>query len=386
MNNITYKEKSALIVGYIVPGGFQTFLVNILNILKDRNVNIDIYYFEIPNEILIKFPMFNYIKMSPIKNSHKFFSILHKRTLYNFVKKHIDKDYENKFYCSYLSCLAKYQCKIFDSYDNVFSLSEHLNLYLNMNFINAKNRYCWIHPNYRLAKMDNEIDFRYLKKFTKIFAVSSEGCKVLKEIFFDMREKFDYIENIIDINSVLDKGEYPIENPFEDGLRILTVCRMTNLSKRVDRMLEIAYDLEKSGYRFSWVFVGDGIDLPSYKKYIEEKDLKCVKFMGSINNPYPIFKKADLFVLLSDYEGNPYVLKESRIFKIPYLITDFDENLINENLNCFGLKNDKYLIKNAVSFIKGFSKTRNLNNISQENDIRKLIECFTTSNDEAGDI
>lgn len=369
--------KIALIVGYIRMGGFQTFLINILKVLESEHIILDIYYYEISEEIKKKFPQNNYIQMAIPSFNDKIFTLLKPNVMFAYMREVFNDTKSNRFYCLYLSQLAKHSKNIYFKYDKVVSLSEHLNLYLNMNFINAKERICWIHPNYTLAEFDKRIDFKYLKFFDKIFAVSNNSSNSLKGEFPSLNSKIDCIENIIDEEYIKEKSEEIINTPYvKDGLKLLTVCRITNDSKRVDRMLKIARELEKKSFNYTWIFIGDGPDLDMCKIYIKEHKVNNVVFLGNSDNPYPYYKIADLFVLLSEYEGNPYVLKEARVFSLPYLITDFDKDLIETNKNCFGIPNNEDTVSNAVDFIISFEKCENRNVLNQSSDIDKLVSVF----------
>ncbi|MEG0408342.1 MAG: glycosyltransferase [Bacilli bacterium] len=369
--------KIALIVGYIRVGGFQTFLLNVLKLLDQNKVYIDIYYYEIPKTIMDMFPKNNYILMDKPSFFDKLLTLLKLNVMIQYLKEIFKDSKSNKFYCLYLSELAKRGNKIEQEYDKVISLSEHFNLYLNVNFLHVGKRYCWIHPNYVLAKFDKKIDYKYLKRFDSIFAVSKNNAQVLKKEFPCLKEKIDFIENVLDIDYITAMGNERVNNPYEDNvLKMLTVCRITNDSKRVDRMLQIAKQLESESVNFNWVFIGEGPDLESCKSYAKDNNLHSVKFLGNKKNPYPYFKLADLFVLLSEYEGNPYVLKDARIFSLAYLIKDYDRSLIRPDMNCFGLKNDKLLVESATTFIKNYNYSNNIYKLDQSRDISKILELF----------
>lgn len=369
--------KIALIVGYITTGGFQTFLINLLNVLLSHNISLDIYYIYLPNDIITKYSNHNYIKMDDYTLLDKLCAIFHFNVI-KYIIRNFNKFWKsNEFACIYLNELAKRSKKIHTNYDKVISLSEHLTLYLNSCFENTNERICWIHPNYKLAKMHKQTDYEHLKKMGHIYAVSESGAETLKEEFTDLSDRIDFIENILNEEEILKKSDESIENPFNgNGLKLLTICRMSNGAKRIDRMLQIAKRLEKLDFNFQWIFIGDGPDLNEFKKLTLEFNLEKVKFIGAKSNPYPYYKLADLFILLSDYEGNPYVLKEARLFALPYLITDFDLKLIKEELNCFGIPNNNLLVENTVDFLISFKKCKNGNRLNQNRDINKLLEVF----------
>ena len=69
--------------------------------------------------------------------------------------------------------------------------------------------------------------------------------------------------------------------------------------------------------------VGDGEDYDKVKDQVEAGILKdYVILKGSMKNPFLEMKKADVFALLSTYEGLPNTIYEALILGIPVVATD----------------------------------------------------------------
>ena len=61
-------------------------------------------------------------------------------------------------------------------------------------------------------------------------------------------------------------------------------------------------------------YVHDGLEENNLKQYVIKNNLtKHVKINNFVNNPYPVIKKSDLFILSSKYEGLPNVLLEALV-------------------------------------------------------------------------
>ena len=61
----------------------------------------------------------------------------------------------------------------------------------------------------------------------------------------------------------------------------------------------------------------------TYQKFIDDNKLNdCVELTGFIDNPYPLLKKADLFVCSSLTEGFSTVVSEAIFLGTPVLTTD----------------------------------------------------------------
>jgi len=90
----------------------------------------------------------------------------------------------------------------------------------------------------------------------------------------------------------------------------------------LDRLLEIAAQL-KNHVDFHWFFVGDGRLLASNRELCRAMGLdECITFTGKLENPYPLMKRCDLFVLISEYEGTPVTIDEAKVLGLPVLAND----------------------------------------------------------------
>lgn len=93
--------------------------------------------------------------------------------------------------------------------------------------------------------------------------------------------------------------------------------------KRQDRLIEIASRLKKVGYSFQIQIIGNGPEEEKIKSLIKEKDVSdVVQLLGLKVNPYPYVKKADCFVLTSDFEGFGIAVKEALLLGTPVISTN----------------------------------------------------------------
>ena len=71
------------------------------------------------------------------------------------------------------------------------------------------------------------------------------------------------------------------------------------------------------------IIIGYGSQKKYVIEFIKENNLKeKVKLLDKVSNPHPYYKKANLFVLTSLYEGFGNVLAEAAMFKVPIISTD----------------------------------------------------------------
>ncbi len=190
--------------------------------------------------------------------------------------------------------------------------------------VSASQKIAWIHNDLDKLGFDRSYVLRRYADFDKIVNVS-EGCKQqLDEMAPEFKSKSYYVHNYIDAQTINRKAD--AFNPYQNKNTpvLVTVARIDNQQKRIDRILQAAQKLQENKVAFKWYVVGDGKDLSSLKKQAEEAGLTGVLiFTGFQPNPYPYVKHADLFVLTSDYEAQPLALTESFIIGTPVVTTDF---------------------------------------------------------------
>ena len=147
-----------------------------------------------------------------------------------------------------------------------------------------------------------------------------------------------------------------------------------------------AFSLVKQKYKnVKLLLIGRGSLYKNLKDYVKENGLKKdVIFFSNINNPKEFYKKADLFILSSIYEGFGNVLVEALQYKCPVITSNCksgpmeiiengkygyyfnvgDYHELSNKIIKF-IKNPKDLTKKTIQFkkiINQFSLKENLNN------------------------
>lgn len=169
--------------------------------------------------------------------------------------------------------------------------------------------------------------FPYLYKAYKKEAAVKEVCSYLpfvdKYIFLSplYQKQFMDFANHADNENKLGAIPNPLVydvNVTKDELEskeniVLLVGRMLEGQKRITRAIRIwkmiEADNELNGWRF--VVVGEGPDLPLYKKMAQEFRLQRVSFEG-YQNPLPYYKRAKIFMMTSAFEGFAMTLVEAQ--------------------------------------------------------------------------
>lgn len=197
--------------------------------------------------------------------------------------------------------------------------------YFALNCVNAKKKVGFIH---------GEIDYMgnisswdcYFSKFDKIACVSNAVKVKFAKKYFEIKDKFCTVYNMIDIEKIkaLSKEDCSIEMN-DDEFNILTVARIENSHKRIERIPKCCKKLLGKGINnFHWYVVGEGVDLEENVKLAKELGVDTnLTFCGALDNPYPMFEKASCFVLTSETESFGIVVLEALALKTPVVATNY---------------------------------------------------------------
>ncbi|MEE1502709.1 MAG: glycosyltransferase [Acutalibacteraceae bacterium] len=179
---------------------------------------------------------------------------------------------------------------------------------------------------YHHGAMRKEYHDRYgYKKSEKIIAVSDNIAQKLKEFRKKYANKIVVVNNVIDINSIIEKSKEAI---IEDGLfpenkfNIVSCGRLSPV-KGLNFAVEAIAKLVREGHTdINWYIVGGGPIEKDIKKQIATHKMEEHIFMlGMKNNPYPYIKNCDLFIQPSLFEGYSLSIMEAKILGIPILAT-----------------------------------------------------------------
>jgi len=305
--------KILVLHGHLSMGGEERVLLNVLRNLVELNYDVDLLItwnhkennlFE--NEI-------------PKKVNYEFLF-----DSYNGKNKLIKEIYRIKAKITYLKKIEK---KIKNGkYDIVIDYSSNLLKYDNFDI--KIPVFAWIHFSLTFGeKLTFEKIKKYkkqYKKYSKIFAIT----RVMKEEFINKvgidEKKVELVYNPIDLKLIEKKAEN-VEKKYENYLKqdyFLQVSRLTQ-QKQPEHLVDIYYKLKQAGIKEKLYFIGDGEKKEIIKQKIKEYNLENdIILLGQIENPYPFFKNAKLFVHTAKYEGLPTVLLESLALGTPVVSYD----------------------------------------------------------------
>ncbi|MEM6724664.1 MAG: glycosyltransferase [Bacteroidota bacterium] len=145
----------------------------------------------------------------------------------------------------------------------------------------------------------------------------------LVENFYVDKDKVKMIANPYRIEDIVEKSKESIEEEVyhNDGFIFINVARFI-VQKNLPLLLEAFHDVRKQRPS-KLLLMGKGPDKEMLVAKIKELGLEAdVILKGWTRNPFKYMKRANAFVLSSDFEGAPNVLYESMICETPIISTD----------------------------------------------------------------
>lgn len=209
-------------------------------------------------------------------------------------------------------------------YDVAFATGEFLPVYYVAEKVTAKRKFAMLHPRWDLLQLDNQAECPFLEKMDSLLIISEDCKKALEDIYPRFANRLVLLEYSCDARRIQKMArEKDVTYLWKNDFRIVSVCRLDNRSKRIDRMIGTAKILARNNFRFHWVIVGGGPDEAMLHTLISENSLQSYfTLVGSQPNPYPYMAAAQLFVHTSQYEGLCIVVYEAATLQKPMVLTE----------------------------------------------------------------
>lgn len=227
----------------------------------------------------------------------------------------------------------------------------------------GKKSYMWVHTDHMTYFSQNEQQYRAyfsqygIESMNRIIFVSNRAYKTFIHIYPALKDRCLVIKNQMQVELIKEKSNAFRVNLSKQGeIVFFNVARHEEDSKRLTRILHACALLKKEGLSFQFASIGDGIDHKIYLDLVRDLDINdVVTFYGEQNNPYPYFKAGDVFVLSSEYEGDPVVIYEAMILGKNIISTDVGDvkELITPSIGKIVEKNEfaiYQVMKNYINY------------------------------------
>lgn len=200
----------------------------------------------------------------------------------------------------------------------------------------------------------------------------------VNNIISNSRKKIDF--------SAMTYSNYTIEQINEiinnkENIVFITIGRFS-IEKSHSRLLNAFKKIQRKNKNAYLIIIGGhGNQFSNTMKQIKNEQIKNVIVIKNMENPYPILKKCDLFILSSLYEGLPMTIMESLILKVPILSVDIPgpRPFLSQGYAYLVKNSEDGLYKGMKKFINGdFPKLKKFDSTQFNNqaisEFYKLIE------------
>lgn len=213
------------------------------------------------------------------------------------------------------------------TYDLAVAYLEGGSAYYVADHVKAVKKAVFVHIDYRMAGYTKKLDLDCFQRFDRIFAVSDEVRLHFLEVYPEYAPAVEVFRNILDVPEIRRKSLLP--GGFDDGFggtRILTVGRLT-AQKALEVSIEALRLLKDAGGAFRWYVLGEGDQRGKLEQTINAYGLsEDFILCGAVDNPYPYFAQADLYVHASRFEGKSIAIQEAQVLECSVLVSDCSGN------------------------------------------------------------
>jgi glycosyltransferase involved in cell wall biosynthesis len=282
-------------------GGADTSLSRLINNLDQNKYHINFITLKKNN---LKLKENNKIKIIKINSTRTIFSITK-------IRKILKNDKNKKF--------KKYIFLSNQNFANIISFF----ITFKLNWV----KLCLIERNhldeFKYNKSFKNFLIKILIKF--LYKYADKVIGISKKLSLDLK-KLTKSEVQTIYNPAFDKDVYRLskKNIFFKKTTQKIILNIARLEKQKDHITLLRGFKESLKIIDSvLIIIGYGSQKKNVIEFIKENNLKeKVKLLDKVSNPHPYYKKANLFILTSLYEGFGNVLAEAAMFKVPIISTD----------------------------------------------------------------
>lgn len=214
-----------------------------------------------------------------------------------------------------------------EEYDLAIAYLEGGATYYVADHVKAKHKATFLHVDYSEAGYNRALDKECYLQFDRVFTVSDEVKTSFLKVYPECEDKTSVFHNILDQDEIRKKAKLPGGFTDEyDGYRLLTVGRLTT-QKAYEISIEAMKLLKDKGVKARWYVLGEGDQRVMLTTKIQQLGLtQDFILMGAVDNPYPYYTQADVYVHATRFEGKSIAIQEAQTLGCATLVSDCSGN------------------------------------------------------------
>ena len=353
------KKDILFVINNLNVGGAEKALISLLKLFDYDKYNVDLLLFkkeglflkQVPKEVNILHEPLNYkyfdmpfskvIKDNFLKGN---WNVIYRRIQFklNTSKSKNSSEYEQFGW----KPMSKTLIKIPKKYDVAIGFLEKNPIYFVVDKVDATKKIGWIHTDYEKSGMHVETDRKYFEKLTNLVTVSIFAKNKLDLFFPTIINKTVIVQNIVNHDVVV--RHLDVSKGMQ--VKIISVGRLEKV-KSYDLGISVFKILKDKGVDFIWEILGEGSERKNIECEIHKAGLqKQIKLLGNKENIYDYLINSNVFLHLSQYEGDGIAIREAKLCGLNIVLTDFEtaDLHIKNGINGFICQRDPKLIADRI--------------------------------------
>ena len=220
------------------------------------------------------------------------------------------------------------------AYDLAIAFLEGGSAYYVADHVRARKKAAMIHIDYTKAGYFRELDRDCYLQYDRIFPIGENVKTQFLKVYPQLQDRTIVFPNVVNQSCIRKKARLPggFSDSF-DGIRILTVGRLTE-QKAYPVAIKAMRLLKEKGVDARWYVLGEGPERGKLERLIAQEGLqKEFLLLGAVENPYPYYAQADIYVHATRYEGKSIAIQEAQTLGCAIVVAESSAEQVRDGVD-----------------------------------------------------
>lgn len=219
-------------------------------------------------------------------------------------------------------------------YDLAIAFLEGGSAYYVADHVRARKKAAMIHIDYTKAGYFRELDRDCYLQYDRIFPIGENVKTQFLKVYPQLQDRTIVFPNVVNQSCIRKKARCSggFTDRF-DGIRILTVGRLTE-QKAYPVAIKAMRLLKEKGVDARWYVLGEGPERGKLERLIAQEGLqKEFLLLGAVENPYPYYAQADIYVHATRYEGKSIAIQEAQTLGCAIVVAESSAEQVRDGVD-----------------------------------------------------